>query len=86
MKYFETPADNPEGRQLCRIKNFFQYREGLDGLLRGEKVFGILSELMEEPAVGLKRKPTLNYLVETVYYLIKMHLHLLLSINIIILL
>lgn len=56
MKYFEKPANNPNGRQLCRVENFLQFHEGFDNLLRGEKVIGILTELMDEPAVLFKEK------------------------------
>lgn len=56
MKYFEHPASDPKVRQLCRVENFLQYHEGFDGLLQGEKIIGILSELMEEPAVLFKEK------------------------------
>lgn len=56
MKYFEAPADDPEGRQLCRVENFLQYHEGFANLLDGEKIIGILSELMGEPAVLFKEK------------------------------
>ena len=56
MKYFETPANDPTGRQLCRVENFLQYHEGFAGLLEGERVIGILSELMGEQAVLFKEK------------------------------
>jgi ectoine hydroxylase-related dioxygenase (phytanoyl-CoA dioxygenase family) len=56
MKYFETPATDPNGRQLCRVENFLQFHEGFDELLRGEKLIGVLSELMGEPAMLFKEK------------------------------
>lgn len=56
MKYFEKPADGSEGRLLCRVENFLQYHEGFDNLLRGERIYGILEELMGEPAVLFKEK------------------------------
>ena len=56
MKYFEAPRNNPGGRQLCRIENFLQYHKGFSNLLQGEKMMGILSELMGEPAVLFKEK------------------------------
>jgi 2-aminoethylphosphonate dioxygenase len=56
MKYFEVPASNPSGRQLCRVENFLQFHEGFDGLLQGEKILGVLSELMGEQAVLFKEK------------------------------
>jgi ectoine hydroxylase-related dioxygenase (phytanoyl-CoA dioxygenase family) len=56
MKYFETPSTDPAGRQLCRVENFLQFHDGFDGLLRGDKIIGILSELMGEPAVLFKEK------------------------------
>jgi len=56
MKYFEAPLNDPDGRQLCRVENFLQYHVGFDELLRGEKLIGILSELMQEPAVLFKEK------------------------------
>ncbi len=56
MKYFEAPKNDPAGRQLCRVEDFLPYHEGLAGLIEGEKIIGILSELMEEPAVLFKEK------------------------------
>ena len=56
MKYFEKPANNPNGRQLCRVENFLQFHDGFNDLLRGEKLIGVLSELMDEPAVLFKEK------------------------------
>ncbi len=56
MKYFESPASKPDSRQLCRVENFLQYHDGFDGLLQGEKILGVLSELMDEPAVLFKEK------------------------------
>jgi hypothetical protein len=56
MKYFEAPAGEPGGRQLCRVENFLQFHAGFDALLRGERLIGILSELMGEPAVLFKEK------------------------------
>ena len=56
MKYFEAPLHDPEGRQLCRVENFLEYHAGFDRLLRGERILGILSELMGEPAVLFKEK------------------------------
>lgn len=56
MKYFEY-TDAPESpRLLCRVENILPYHEGLDQLLRGEEILGILSQLMEEPAVLFKEK------------------------------
>ena len=56
MKYFEAPLGEPGGRQLCRVENFLQFHAGFDALLRGERLIGILSELMGEPAVLFKEK------------------------------
>ena len=56
MKYFEAPVGEPGGRQLCRVENFLQFHTGFDALLRGERLIGILSELMGEPAVLFKEK------------------------------
>ena len=56
MKYFEAPVGEPDGRQLCRVENFLQFHAGFDALLRGERLIGILSELMGEPAVLFKEK------------------------------
>ena len=56
MKYFEAPVGDPDGRQLCRVENFLQFHAGFDALLRGERLIGILSELMGEPAVLFKEK------------------------------
>jgi hypothetical protein len=56
MKYYEAPVDNPEGKQLCRVEDFLTYHEGLEQLLKGEKIIGMLSELMNEPAVLFKEK------------------------------
>ena len=55
-KYFETPSNNPKGRQLCRVENFLQFHEGFDNLLQGPKLIGVLFELMDEPAVLFKEK------------------------------
>jgi hypothetical protein len=56
MQYFEVPLHDPAGRQLCRVENFLQFHDGFEALLRGEKLIGILSELMQEPAVLFKEK------------------------------
>ena len=58
MKYFETvDAANP--RQLCRVENFLPYHDGLRGLIAGDGVRRILTELMGEAPRLFKEK--INY-------------------------
>ena len=54
MKYFETGSENQ--RLLCRIENFLQYEPLLRMLLNGPWLTGLVSQLMEEPAVLFKEK------------------------------
>ncbi|KAL1407796.1 hypothetical protein Q8F55_007231 [Vanrija albida] len=57
MPYTEVRADGSVG--LCRTENYANYHAGFGGLFRGQRLTGILSELMGEPAVLFKEK--INY-------------------------
>lgn len=46
-------------RVLCRTENFVDYHTGLNSLLRGEKLLGLLNELAGEPMHLFKEK--INY-------------------------
>lgn len=57
MKYFETTDKEGDlSRQLCRVENFLDYHSGFDEFLQGEKILGMLSELMGEEAILFKEK------------------------------
>lgn len=56
MKYFEPSPLNKEERMLCRVENFIPYHDGFRALLMDVKLIGIVSELMEEPAILFKEK------------------------------
>lgn len=56
MKYFEPGIDAPNARLLCRVENFLDYHEGFKSLLNSESILGMLSGLMNEPAVLFKEK------------------------------
>jgi len=59
MKYYEKPKPNQANRLLCRIENFTQYNPGLNFLLNGTKVNGMLSDLFGDKAILYKEK--INY-------------------------
>lgn len=59
MKYYEKPKPNQENRLLCRIENFTQYNPGLNFLLNGQKLIGMMSDLFGEKAILYKEK--INY-------------------------
>ena len=44
---------------LCRTENYVNTHVGFDGLLRGEKLLSLLSELAGEPVILFKEK--INY-------------------------
>jgi len=59
MKYYEKPKADQKDRLLCRIENFTQYNPGLNYLLNGSKLIGMLSDLFGERATLYKEK--INY-------------------------
>lgn len=60
MKYYEKNTLAPDGSKILqRIENFTQYNKGMDQLLNGEKLLGMVSSLFQERAVLYKEK--INY-------------------------
>ncbi|ORY29323.1 hypothetical protein BCR39DRAFT_532323 [Naematelia encephala] len=57
MHYEEVRADGTTG--LCRTENYVNYHKGFNDLFRGERLTGLLSELMGQRAVLFKEK--INY-------------------------
>ncbi|KID74530.1 2-aminoethylphosphonate dioxygenase [Metarhizium brunneum] len=57
MPYEEVNASGK--RVLCRTENFVDYHTGLNSLLRGEKLLGLLNELAGQPMHLFKEK--INY-------------------------
>ncbi|BEJ15693.1 hypothetical protein CspHIS471_0502980 [Cutaneotrichosporon sp. HIS471] len=57
MPYEEVRADGTTG--LCRTENYANYHDGFNSMFRGERLLGILTELMGERAVLFKEK--INY-------------------------
>lgn len=57
MPYEEVQKDGT--RVLCRTENFANVHNGFDGLLRGQYLIDILSQLAQEPMVLFKEK--INY-------------------------
>lgn len=57
MPYEEVQKDGT--RVLCRTENFANIHQGFDGLLRGQYLIDILSQLAQEPMVLFKEK--INY-------------------------
>jgi len=54
MPYLEARADGTMG--LCRTENYCNFHPPLNSLIRGKRLTGILSELMDEQAVLFKEK------------------------------
>jgi hypothetical protein len=59
MKYYEKKKNPEDPKLLCRVENFTQYNPGLNYLLNGEKLLGMLTDLFDEPATLYKKK--INY-------------------------
>lgn len=60
MKYYESNSRAADGsKMLQRIENFTQYNPGMDTILNGSKLLGMVSELFQERAVLYKEK--INY-------------------------
>ena len=57
MPYEEVQKDGK--RVLCRTENFANVHKGFDGLLRGQYLINILSQVAQEPMVLFKEK--INY-------------------------
>ena len=56
MVYYEDSLNEPGRRVLSRIENFCPYHAGLDAILNGERVLGMLAALMGGPVVMFKDK------------------------------
>jgi len=56
MKYFEESRTEPGKRLLNRLENFAPYHESFDGLFKGPKMLGAVSQLFGEQAVLFKEK------------------------------
>jgi len=59
MKYYEKPQPGKEKPLIQRIENFSQYNKPLDQIMNGEKLLGMLTEILGEQAVLYKEK--INY-------------------------
>src|SRR2546430_9366147 len=56
MKYYEPSLLSPDERVLQRIENFCPFHDGFAGLCDGDKLRGLVSRLLGEPAVLFKDK------------------------------
>ncbi|WFD00954.1 2-aminoethylphosphonate dioxygenase [Malassezia yamatoensis] len=57
MPYEEQKQDG--SRALCRTENFADFHDGFRALFRGERMLGVLVQIMKEPMVLFKEK--INY-------------------------